>query len=89
MGISINLIIERLPNHIFITDSCENGIGGFSLKTDQAYRFELPDHLKGRASNNILEYLAKIVCIWIGIIENEVIPLDYVFSCTDNTSAIS
>ena len=32
-GISINLVLERRPDSIFIMDSCEYGIGGFSLKT--------------------------------------------------------
>ena len=87
-GIDINLLIERQPNHLFITDSCENGIGGFSLKSGRAFRFEIPSHLKGRVSNNVLEYLAEIVAIWMGILEEEVQPLDCCYSCTDNTSAI-
>ena len=62
-GININLLVERQPNHLFITDSCENGIGGFSLKSGRAFRFEIPNHLKGRVSNNVLEHLALTLCI--------------------------
>ena len=29
-GISINLLVERHPNHMYIADSCENGIGSYS-----------------------------------------------------------
>ena len=36
-GIDINLLIERQPNHLFVTDSCENGIGGFSMKSGRAF----------------------------------------------------
>lgn len=87
-GISINLLVECYPSQIYITDSYENGIGGYSLLTGRAWRFELPSHLKGHVSNNILEYLAEIVGIWMGILDGEVKKDDCIFSCTDNTSAV-
>ena len=63
LGTSINLVVEWYPNHVYITDSYENGIGEYSLFTDQAFCFELANHLKGCVDNNVLEYLAKIVGI--------------------------
>ena len=45
-GTSIKLFLERRPNAIFITDSCEHAIGGFSMKTGRAFCFELPEHLR-------------------------------------------
>ena len=35
-GISINLLVECYPDHIYITDLYENGIGGYSLLTGKA-----------------------------------------------------
>ena len=87
-GININLLVEREPNHLFITDSCENGIGGFSLKSGRAFRFEIPNHLKGRVSNNVLDHLAEIVTTWLSILHGEVHPIDCCFSGTDSTTAI-
>ena len=60
-GISINLVLERRPGGIYITDSCECGIGGFSLKTGRAFRWCIPPHLRFRVSNNMLEHIAEIV----------------------------
>ena len=84
----MNILVESWPNHLFITDSCKNGSGVFSLKSGRHFRFELTDYLKSRDSNNFLEYLAKIVAIFVSIVEDEVHPLDCYFSCTDNTSEI-
>ena len=64
----MNLVIERKPGSMFITDSCENGIGGFSLKIDRADVFKFPAHLKGWSNDNVLECLAEIVSIWVGTI---------------------
>ena len=62
-GIDINLIVERRPDQIYITDSCEYGIGGFSVKTGKAFRYEIPPYLRFKVSNNVLEYLAEVVAI--------------------------
>ena len=58
------------------------------MKTGQAFRFEIPPHLRFCVSNNILEYLAEVVAIWLGILEKEVGKFSCSFSGTDNTSAI-
>ena len=62
-GISINLVLERRPDGIYITDSCEHVIGGFSLKTGGAFRWSISPHLRFRVSNNVLEHVAEIVAI--------------------------
>ena len=85
---SINLIIERQPTTIFVTDSCEAGIGGFLVKTGRAFRFEIPDHLRFRVSNNVLEYLALLVAIWLGILDGEVSNDSCSLATSDNTSAL-
>ena len=62
-GISINLVLESQPNSTLITDSCEYGIGGFSIKTGRAFRFKITEHLQFRVSNNMLEHLDKLIAI--------------------------
>ena len=50
------------------------------MKKVRAHRFEFTNHLKERASNNVLEFLSEIVSIWIGTIEKEAKPIVYVFT---------
>ena len=50
-------------------DSYENGIGGYLLLTSKALHFELLTHFKGRVSNNVIEYLAELAAIWVGILD--------------------
>ena len=73
---------------MFITDSCECGIGVFSMKTGRAFRFELPVHSRFRVSNNILECLAGIVAIWLALLEGDLLPNDCAFAGMDSTIAI-
>ena len=87
-GTSINLIIERQPTSIFVTDSCEAGIGYFSVKTGRAFRFEIPDHFRFRVSINVLECLALVVAIWFGILDREVSNESCSLAMSDNTSAL-
>ena len=88
MEISLNLIIERYPDYIYITNSYKNGIGGFSILTGRAWRFKLPEYLKGKVSNNVLEYLVEIIAIWQGILNEEILPLNCIFSGTDSTTTV-
>jgi len=60
-GIDLNLLTTREPNNILRTDACEHGLGGYSLKTGRAWRWEIPLHLRGRKSINFLEFLACVV----------------------------
>lgn len=46
-------------------------------------------YLSARVSNNVLEYLAEIVAIWVSILDGKVQPSDCCFLCTDNTTTIS
>ena len=50
--------------------------------------FQDPPHLRFKVSNNILECLAEIMAMWLGIIEGELVEHSCAFSVTDNTSAI-
>ncbi|MBM4076045.1 MAG: hypothetical protein FJ267_10410, partial [Planctomycetes bacterium] len=59
-GISLNSIAFRRPTHIYRSDSCPAGLGGYS-HDGFAWRWYLPDELKFRATNNLLKHLAAIV----------------------------
>jgi hypothetical protein len=85
-GISLNSIAFRQPMHIYRSDSCPAGLGGYSHK-GWAWRWYLPDNLLFRALNNLLEHLAAIVLPWVHIIAGRLKCKDYVLSMTDSTTA--
>ncbi|KAI2499833.1 hypothetical protein MHU86_14650 [Fragilaria crotonensis] len=60
-GISINRLVCRWPTRIVRVDACPQGIGGYCLKSGLAWRYQLPEHLLGRATLNTLEFLAAFV----------------------------
>jgi hypothetical protein len=66
-GISLNSIAFRRPIHIYRSDSCPAGFGGYSDK-GWAWRWYLPKNLLFRASNNLLKHLAAIVSPWVDIL---------------------
>jgi hypothetical protein len=59
-GINLNTIAFRQPTHIYRSDLCPAGLGGYSHK-GWAWRYYLPPELQICASNNLLEYLAAII----------------------------
>ena len=85
-GVSMNTVIPQVPKRAYRNDACEHGLGGFSLKTGRAWRYEIPPHLRGKRSINFLEFLAAVVSIMLGILEGEIQRHDNVLSATDNTS---
>lgn len=85
---SINNVVWQQPDNACIADSYKHVICGFSLRTGQAFRFEIPPRLQFRVGNNAIECLAEIVEIWIGIIEDELVEHYCAFSGTCNTSSI-
>jgi len=87
-GIDLNLLTTREPNNILWTDACEHGLGGYSLKTGQAWRWEIPSHLRGRKSINFLDFLACVVGIMLSIEEDDPAAGYCYLSATDNTSAV-
>jgi hypothetical protein len=57
-GRLINVVVNTVPSFAFISDAAEsNGLGGW-LSFGPAWRFELPDHLQGIFSSNLLELIA-------------------------------
>ena len=86
-GISMNLLTYRSPDAQYKVDACPKGMGGFS-KTGRAWRLELPQHLRGRAHINLLEFIASLVSIWIDIAEQNTKPFDCLLAMGDSTTAI-
>ena len=50
----------RVPTVILRADACPHGLGGYSLTSGQAWRFEIPPQYCGGLSLNLLEYLASL-----------------------------
>ena len=85
-GISLNSIAFRIPTHIYRSDSCPSGLGGYSGR-GWAWRWYLPKNLQFLASNNLLEHLAVIISPWIEILAGRLKNQDCVLSMTDSTTA--
>jgi len=85
-GISMNLLTYRQPSHLFRSDACEHGLGGYSAD-GLAWRWHLPNHLLSRAHINLLEFLASIICIWLDILRGKVPPQSCILSMGDSTTA--
>ena len=62
------------------------GLGGYS-HAGFAWRFYLPEHLKFRASDNLLEHIASIITPWIDIIKGRLKPGDYSVSMMDSSTS--
>ena len=61
-GISMNLIVFRKPNIIYIGDASEHGLGAYASH-GRAWRLTIPEHLRGRAHINLLEFIIHVVSI--------------------------
>jgi len=85
-GISLNSIAFWRPTHIYRSDSCPAGLGGY-IDRGWAWRWYLPKHLLFRASNNLLEHPAAIISPWVNIIAGRLKNQDCVLSMTDSTTA--
>ena len=86
-GTSINNLVFRKPSHFFWADSCPFGLGGYS-SSGRAWRFYIPPHLRSIHTNNVLEYMAIIITIWIDADEGLIPPLSCCLGCSDNTSGV-
>ncbi len=85
-GISMNQIAYQKPTHVYRSDSCPAGLGGYSHQ-GVAWRFAIPPHLQFWASNNLLEHLAAVITPWIDIIAGRLSKGDCALSMTDNTTS--
>ena len=85
-GISFNMIAYRRPTHVYRSDSCPIGLGGYSFE-GWAWRFYIPKHLRYRATNNLLEHIASIITVWIDIIMGRLKEGDCCLSMTDSSTS--
>ena len=86
-GVSMNLLTFRSPNIVHIGDASEHGLGSFASH-GRAWRFIIPEKLRGRAHINLLEFLTQVVSVWIDIIEQKSSKEDCILCMGDSTSAI-
>ena len=54
LGLSMNSIVFRAPDHVYIGDSREHGLGGITVNHGASLRMEIPEELRGRAHINLL-----------------------------------
>ena len=83
----MNLITFRSPDIIHIGDASEHGMWAFASH-GRAWRYLIPENLRGRAHINLLEFLTQVVSIWIDILEKKINPLDCILAMGDSTTAI-
>jgi hypothetical protein len=91
-GISLNCITVRTPSKLCWSDSCPFGLGGFLL-SGRAWRIQIPplSPIHGvDIANNVLEFLAMLVTIWLTILECDLEKChqECILAMGDNTSAI-
>ena len=85
-GVDMNIVSYRKPTNIYRSDSCPFGLGGYSCE-GFAWQFEIPQELRFRASNNLLEFIASIISPWIDVLEGRLNKGDCVLSMTDSTTS--
>ena len=85
-GIDMNSIAYRRPTHVYRSDSCPAGLGGYSDE-GFAWRYYLPSELQSRASNNLLEHIAAIITTWVDILAGRLKHGDCALSMTDSTTS--
>jgi hypothetical protein len=86
-GVSLNIIAFRKPTCIFRSDASEFGLGGYSILSGAAWRWEIPIELRLRTSINSLEFIACVITVWVDIMPGRIKSEDCILSQTDNTSA--
>lgn len=99
-GISMNLNTVRAPSIITLSDSNLSAIGGYSVTTGTAWRLRIvsiTDQFnsqlnksadKTQASNNVLEFLAAIITVWIEVLNGHISPHACVLAFSDSGCAV-
>jgi hypothetical protein len=87
-GVSLNLLVFRNPTHVYRSDACEHGLGGYA-SNGRAWRYLVPTSALGRASINLLEFLGTLIGPWLNFLEGHLPPESSIFSQGDNTTASS
>jgi hypothetical protein len=86
-GVSINNLTFRKPTHIYQSDASLHGLGGYNLIAGKAWRYEIPEHLRLKASLNSLEFIAALLTIWMDAYHNDIEEESCLLCLTDSTTA--
>jgi hypothetical protein len=73
-GISMNNLTFRKPTHIFRSDACKYGLGGYNITSGRAWQYTIPVDCRLRTSLNSLEFLACMITLWVEALENNIDP---------------
>jgi hypothetical protein len=92
-GISLNQMTVRKPSQLLFSDSCPFGLLGGMTWQGRAWRLRIPKSsiLFGHhEANNVLEYLAMVITIWLCLLhcKEGVLEKECSLALGDNTSAI-
>ena len=82
----MNLLVYRKPTKVYRSDSCPAGLGGYS-SDGYAWRWYIPEWLRYRASNNLLEHIGGIITPWVDILAGRLSPGDCCLSMGDSTTS--
>jgi hypothetical protein len=85
-SISMNIIVYRQPAHIYRSDSCPAGLGGY-LDSGFTWRYYLKPEHQFQATNNLLEHNAAIITPWVDIICGHLHLGACALSMTDSTTS--
>jgi hypothetical protein len=88
VGMDLNLLVTRKPDHMGRSDAYEGGIGGFDLSSGRAWQLEIPQNLRHKKSQNFLEFLACLVQVILMLKEVPWERSDCFLCIGDNTSAL-
>ena len=86
-GTNIKNLVYRKPTQFCWADSCPFGLGGYS-SSGNAWRFYIPPSLRSEHTNNVLEFMAIIVTIWLDTIKGTATPLLCYLACSDSISTV-
>lgn len=84
-GTAIENVTHSIPDIFCWSDACEYGLGGFDNEGN-AWQWEIPLHLQGKISINLLEFISSVVTIQLSLKDKN--KNKKVFALTDNSSAL-
>jgi hypothetical protein len=86
-GISMNSLAYCLPERVYRSDSCPHGLGGMSDE-GFAWRWMIPEHLRFRAPNNVLEHIATVITVWLDTLAGRLKKGMCKLSMSDSTTSV-
>ena len=92
-GVSLNGLVFRLPTRTGFTDSCPQGLGGFT-HGGRGWRLKVNPELAAYGediANNLFEFLGMAITLWLSLIERKELNLidEMILILRDNTCAIA